>query len=229
MIILDARHVLYIEPQGSASAEPVEDEVTHAMREAMESAYSDISYLGCHQCVCGAWSDSEDWILANGQRTNSLAVHYLQFHRDEVPEQEIEKVANLSNFYLPPEERASEYGSDICGIYVDKYLENYLPIEIEELGDVEKTARHILLQAIRNGVTDIQCQTEGAMKWRVGRRRLPEAYFTPPAMQQMMAALRRLAGLPDFRPDMPCEENLAHKRLVFREQTSDIEIRCRVV
>ena len=40
-------------------------------------------------------SDNTDYILLNGQQTNSLCIHYLAFHRDEVPAEELAKVTAL--------------------------------------------------------------------------------------------------------------------------------------
>lgn len=93
MIQTDDNHVLFIEPRLPAATEPLKDTLTENMREAMEhSRPSDYVYFGLHKCVCGAMSDASDWILPTGQTTNSLAVHYLEYHRDEVPKAELEKV-----------------------------------------------------------------------------------------------------------------------------------------
>ena len=96
MIIDDDQHILFIEPRLGASKEPVRDELSARMREAMQLArQSDWAVAGVHFCTCGAASDNVDWILPTGQLTNSLAVHYLEFHRDEIPEGELEKVRKL--------------------------------------------------------------------------------------------------------------------------------------
>lgn len=95
MIIADDNHVLFIEPTGERSVEPVEDDITHAMRKAFKKAKAWGAWLGVHRCTCGALSDSSDWLLPNGQLTNSLALHYLRYHRDEVPDSELAKVMAL--------------------------------------------------------------------------------------------------------------------------------------
>lgn len=95
MIIPDDYHVLFIEPKKAASKEPVQDKLSARMREAMKYARRSQPYFGVHQCVCGERSDAFDWLLHTGQKTNSLAVHYLEYHRKEVPRSELKKVKNL--------------------------------------------------------------------------------------------------------------------------------------
>lgn len=96
MIISDSKHVLFIEPTQPASEEPIQDELTAKMRDAMSKAtQSQYGYRGFHRCICGKTSDNKDYFLHTGQKTNSLAVHYLEYHRAEVPEAEIEKVRGL--------------------------------------------------------------------------------------------------------------------------------------
>jgi hypothetical protein len=96
MIKSDDGHVLFIEPKKAAAKEPVQDELSENMREAMRHAGTpNYTYFGYHQCVCGAKSDATDWILHTGQVTNSLAVHYLEYHRGEIPRDEFEKVRKL--------------------------------------------------------------------------------------------------------------------------------------
>lgn len=92
MIISDDEHILFIEPKQKAAEVPVKDDLSRKMREAMDAAReSDYASLGIHLCKCGAASDCIEWILPTGQITNSLAVHYLEYHRDEIPESELEK------------------------------------------------------------------------------------------------------------------------------------------
>jgi hypothetical protein len=92
--------MLFIEPKDMPTDEPVIDELTMRMAAALRKATQPSRYfrLGLHRCVCGALSDTQDAILANGLRTNSLCVHYLAYHRSEVPEADIEMVRAL-----PPE------------------------------------------------------------------------------------------------------------------------------
>lgn len=54
--------------------------------------------MGYHTCVCGAQSSSSDWSIVLTDRrltTNSLAIHYIACHRDEVPKEQIEALEAL--------------------------------------------------------------------------------------------------------------------------------------
>lgn len=96
MIQTDDTHLLFIEPLKPASKKPVEDELTAKMRELWSDASrSPHGYYGFHLCVCGARSDNFDWYVRGGLKTNSLAVHYLEYHRAEVPKSELEKLRRL--------------------------------------------------------------------------------------------------------------------------------------
>src|SRR5437588_5193866 len=41
--------------------------------------------LEIHECSCGVWSSSGDYRFPNHMVTNSLCLHYLQYHREEIP------------------------------------------------------------------------------------------------------------------------------------------------
>lgn len=45
------------------------------------------------RCVCGAESEDFDVALINHYFTTTLALHYLMWHREEVPEAELEKIS----------------------------------------------------------------------------------------------------------------------------------------
>jgi hypothetical protein len=106
VIGLKPDHLLFIEPQRPRSAEPVIDEYTRRMAGAMLSASPQAAYRGIHHCHCGAASTNCNYIVRILQRvagspwhgllTNSLAVHYLALHRDEVPLDELTKVLRLT-------------------------------------------------------------------------------------------------------------------------------------
>ena len=103
--MIDTNGLLMIEPQRPASATPVIDEMTRKMTAAYrQSTPSQHGYRGVHVCKCGAMSDNRDHYV-NGVLTNSLAVHYLAHHRDEVPETELEKVRNLKFGEAEPTEQ----------------------------------------------------------------------------------------------------------------------------
>lgn len=114
MVINNFPAILYIEPKKAPSMEPIVDMITMKMTAALRrivdigaihvgakgtqyekaSLLSGVSFRGFHTCSCGAVSGSQDYLLANGYITNDLAIHYLAYHREEVPEfilEEIEK------------------------------------------------------------------------------------------------------------------------------------------
>ena len=96
-------HVLYMEPGPYTPAEPVIDELTRKMAAAYRASISDgACWRGFHVCRCGVNSSNCDYVLPSGQQTNSLCVHYLAFHRDEVPEAELAKVAALESGETEP-------------------------------------------------------------------------------------------------------------------------------
>ena len=90
-----------IEPTKPASAEPVNDWLTAKVRSLMKQASRENATRGVHLCVCGECSDNCDWILPDGTVTNSLAAHYAERHRDELPEVERHKIVNLMLSKLP--------------------------------------------------------------------------------------------------------------------------------
>jgi len=85
--------LLYIEPKNPPSSEPVLDDITGKVTAAWRyRSFSDISFRGFHTHVCGGKninSDNRDHPIPGGLLTNSLAIHYIAFHRDEVPESDI--------------------------------------------------------------------------------------------------------------------------------------------
>jgi hypothetical protein len=90
--------MLFIEPKEPPSREPLIDELTMKMVAALRKAtLPDYRFLGFHTCLCGAKSDSTNFVLPNGVVTNSLCVHYLAYHRAEVEARELLAVDGLSN------------------------------------------------------------------------------------------------------------------------------------
>lgn len=90
--------ILMIEPSEKTSPEPVIDELTRKMTAAWRLRRDmEGNWRGTHCCNCGARSDSKDhWVGDPELLTNSLCVHYLAFHREEVPAEELEKVRALA-------------------------------------------------------------------------------------------------------------------------------------
>jgi hypothetical protein len=97
--------ILYIEPSFVASAEPVIDELTRKMTATFRKGQICQSSFGFHICICGARSSNSDYILPNGEMTNSLCVHYLAFHRTEVSEDQLRKVSLLNCGEEEPNDR----------------------------------------------------------------------------------------------------------------------------
>jgi hypothetical protein len=91
MHILDDKHFMMIEPKDPIITE-TNDALTLMAVEVMMEAKAGTPYLGFHTCVCGAMSESYDVIMPDGRKSNSLAVHYVQMHRAEVPRSEIMKL-----------------------------------------------------------------------------------------------------------------------------------------
>ena len=88
--------LLWIEPENGCSLEPVIDELTKKMTAAFRKSITNgRSYRGCHQCVCGAYSGNREHYLGNIV-LNTLCIHYLAYHRDEVPTSDLERVKNLN-------------------------------------------------------------------------------------------------------------------------------------
>lgn len=91
--------ILMIEPSARTSATPLIDELTRKMTAAWRRRRdSKDGYRGIHMCACSrAFSDNKDHWVGNGDGflTNSLCVHYLAFHRDDIPQEELDKVRGL--------------------------------------------------------------------------------------------------------------------------------------
>lgn len=103
--------LLFIEPSGYTSSTPVLDDLTMKMVSALEKSKQTKNFgiiypngyyragaftKGIHQCLCGVSSECHDFYLEDIQRaTNSLAAHYLAYHREEIPQSELQIVATL--------------------------------------------------------------------------------------------------------------------------------------
>lgn len=103
--MVSPKDLLFIEPKLAASAAPLIDDLTRRMAAAHRVAErSPYCFAGVHRCVCGALSKSFDLILPNGEKTNSLCVHYLAHHRQEVPSDQLARVAGLNYGEADPSE-----------------------------------------------------------------------------------------------------------------------------
>lgn len=96
--------LLYVEPTAKTSKEPTIDSLTKKMTAAFRVADSDMpfGFGGVHVCACGAKSEAKDFVLPNGLIINSLCVHYLAFHRDEIPHDQLLKVAQFKEGEVEP-------------------------------------------------------------------------------------------------------------------------------
>lgn len=96
MIRLDDNLLLFIEPEHTVELPGVEDELTAKMKRLFERARVCESWMGFHRCRCGCHSTASNYMLPGGLITNSLCVHYLEFHRSEVPESELAKLRAIA-------------------------------------------------------------------------------------------------------------------------------------
>jgi hypothetical protein len=87
-----SNRLLYIEPSAQTSEEPLIDETTQKMTAALRMATVSERWRGIHRCACGVHSDNCDYALPSGHETNSLAIHYLALHREEIPTEHLEIV-----------------------------------------------------------------------------------------------------------------------------------------
>lgn len=97
--MIDPQGILMVEPSGKMSSSPLIDELTRKMTAAWRKRRdSQDCYRGIHMCRCGAMSDNRNhWVgEGKGLLTNSLAIHYLAFHRADISEDELSKVRHLN-------------------------------------------------------------------------------------------------------------------------------------
>ncbi len=103
--------LLYIEPENESTKLTI-DEITMKMFNAIMNhtkvgillngkLIENDNWRGFHFCVCDEMSSCNDYLLPSGHITNSLCVHYVAFHRDEVPKEDlikIKKFIDIGNF-----------------------------------------------------------------------------------------------------------------------------------
>ena len=111
MIVNLENVLLFIEPFDDKSIIPVDDVYTQFMAEKLNQAKEnksigvvfnkngyfehDLMTKGHHTCVCGERNLPYDFEIVKGYYTNSLAEHYLKYHRSEVPINELKKLDKL--------------------------------------------------------------------------------------------------------------------------------------
>lgn len=104
----DGIHLLFIEPKLRAH-EPIIDELTLKMSYAyVNSTTYNIKSCEYYNCICGAQSK---WKLKldNGMLTNSLCVHYVACHRDEVPKKMIKVISSFDRQSLRASDASIAY------------------------------------------------------------------------------------------------------------------------
>lgn len=136
MLIDNPKVLLFIEPTKPASTDPILDNLTYKLLWAVrnfektghitdQGDFLNIITMGIHHCTgcCdkSISSHSYDLLLKNGFMTNTLAVHYIAFHRDEISTQELDKISLLEdppNNIDPP--TTFEFGNTpikgVCGL-----------------------------------------------------------------------------------------------------------------
>lgn len=98
-------------------------------------------WMGFHQCSCGVYSEASNYLLPSGDIVNSLCVHYLAFHREEVPQWQIDVIEKIS-FY---ETDKNIYPTDNELQWPSKKIENKRFMTRQEyLESVEKNANILL-------------------------------------------------------------------------------------
>ena len=116
--MVNDKGLLFVEPRKLPGREPLIDDLTKKMTAALNKCEKGTwipegdpqfragdSWKGFHLCVCRAVSSAQDLFYRKQNiATNSLCVHYLAFHRDEIPESELDKVRALPGEYAEPTE-----------------------------------------------------------------------------------------------------------------------------
>lgn len=116
--MISVHGILYVEPSANVAVTPIIDTLTRkmtgALRRATPGAWTPPDpvlggrgsfrardgYRGHHTCQCGARSSGQDYWLAAGLPTNSLCVHYLAWHRHEIPAQQMELLQRVLRYEL---------------------------------------------------------------------------------------------------------------------------------
>lgn len=107
---MKTNNLLFIEPSDNRTMEPIMDSLTRKMTASLRKSDAGIEvdgvwtdkkdgggYFGYHKDACGCISDSSNHRLSNGRITNNLCVHYVAFHRWEIPLAQLEEIASLED------------------------------------------------------------------------------------------------------------------------------------
>lgn len=96
MIMTDG--IMMLKPLRAPSTEPLIDEATRRMTAAYRTSRpGQVGFSQPRVCSCGAQGDNFDhWIEeGKGPHTTSLCIHFLAYHRSEVPGRELVAVLAL--------------------------------------------------------------------------------------------------------------------------------------
>jgi len=96
--------ILFIRPTRHSNGTPVLDDATGKVAAALHRAKQRIGVHGVHTCSCGVVGSTSIIELDDGRELSSFAVHYLAYHRDEVPADELAKVDALDDAFEDPKE-----------------------------------------------------------------------------------------------------------------------------
>jgi len=108
----EKKYILYINPKKSEKlSEPIVDDLTILMNKAISESKKGImrddgrafnigeSFKEVHISDDGEVSTNYDLLLKNGMVTNSLAIHYLKWYRNSIPDVDFNKLLLLRHFY----------------------------------------------------------------------------------------------------------------------------------
>lgn len=98
--MIDLNKLLYIEPKNRAVKDPIIDSLTRKMTYALRHPKDWDCTFGFYQDVCGCKSNLM-YFLQNGMETNELAIHYVAFHRDEIPEEQLDIINSFNGEEVP--------------------------------------------------------------------------------------------------------------------------------
>jgi hypothetical protein len=88
--------LLFIRSLRFPTDEPIIDELTMSLTSAWRrSPKSDNWRLSTCDCICGAFSGSAARILPGGAVANALCLHYLAYHRAEVPAADLDAIRRM--------------------------------------------------------------------------------------------------------------------------------------
>jgi len=95
MIDLSEKCFMMIEPVSSKKEIEINDKISNLVEEIMKNTKIVGRTKGWHTCNCGERSGSTILEIKINNKiyiTNSLALHYVKYHRSEIPQAEIDKL-----------------------------------------------------------------------------------------------------------------------------------------